>query len=139
MNPNVRRDLVIGGAVVAFGLGLLGFALFGTDESFRAPRWAVAAAAVGFMVGGFVPLRHALSTSGFVLRGTWANLAASVLLFIGFALAAWVLLAVGFPRAADAFHGGKRHCSHRTAYKRNRPARVPTPARDTDDSLSAKD
>ena len=82
MNPNVRRDLIIGGAVVVFGLGLLGFALFGPDESFRAPRWAVAAAAMGFMVGGYVPLRHAsagLQLSGYVafLRMGGATFSAS--------------------------------------------------------------
>jgi hypothetical protein len=95
MNPNVRRDLIIGGAVVAFGLGLLGFALFGTDESFRAPRWAVAAAALGFMVGGCVPLRHALSGAGLELRGTWAYLSVSLAAFVGFAVAAWILVGVG--------------------------------------------
>jgi hypothetical protein len=95
MNPNVRRDLIIGGAVVAFGLGLLGFALFGSDENFRAPRWAVAIAALGFIVGGYVPLRHALSTPGLKVTGTWPNLAASALLFIGFAVAMWTLVAVG--------------------------------------------
>ncbi|HUQ28357.1 MAG TPA: LamG domain-containing protein [Usitatibacter sp.] len=93
MNPNVRRDLIIGGAVVAFGLGLLGFALFGTDESFRAPRWAVAAAAIGFMVGGYVPLRHA--SSGLELQGTWTFLAVSLAAFIAFVVSAWILVGVG--------------------------------------------
>ena len=95
MSPNVRRDLIIGGAVVAFGLGLLGFALFGSDENFRAPRWAVAIAALGFMVGGYVPLRHALSTSGLKVTGTWQNLTASAFLFIGFVVGVWILIGVG--------------------------------------------
>ena len=95
MNPNVRRDLIIGGAVVAFGLGLLGFALFGGDESFRAPRWVVAAAAIGFLVGGSVPLRHTLATSGLKLRATWQLVTVSVLLFICFAFGVWILVAVG--------------------------------------------
>jgi hypothetical protein len=95
MNPNVRRDLIIGGAVVAFGLGLLGFALFAGDENFRAPRWAVAAAALGFMVGGYVPLRHTLATSGVRVTGTYPNLAASVLAFAAFVAVAWVLAAIG--------------------------------------------
>ena len=95
MNPNVRRDLIIGGAVVAFGLGLLLFALFGGDENFRAPRWAVAAAAIGFMVGGYVPLRHAVATSGLQLSGTFQFLAAAIVLFAAFAVTTWVIIAVG--------------------------------------------
>jgi hypothetical protein len=94
MNANVRRDLIIGGAVVVFGLGLLGFALFASDDNFRAPRWAVAAAAIAFVVGGIVPLRQAAGPrwrpSGFV-----QYLAAALVLFVCFVSAAWVLLAVG--------------------------------------------
>src|SRR3954469_19689272 len=100
MNPNLRRDLIIGGAVVVFGLGLLGFALFGGDESFRAPRWAVAFAAIGFIVGGIVPLRHAMAISDFQLRGTWQLLLVSVVLFIAFAAGVWILVAVGPEGAA---------------------------------------
>ena len=95
MNPNARRDLIIGGAVLVFGLGLLGFALFGGDDAFRAPRWAVAAAAAGFIVGGSVPLRHAFTTSDLRIRAIWALIAVSVLLFACFGVAVWVLLAVG--------------------------------------------
>jgi hypothetical protein len=95
MNPNVRRDLIIGGAVVAFGLGLLGFALFAGDESFRAPRWAVAAAAAGFLVGGIVPLRHAASIMPLRPVGTYQNLFACVVLFACFVAAAWTLVAIG--------------------------------------------
>ncbi|MBC8024133.1 MAG: LamG domain-containing protein [Burkholderiales bacterium] len=95
MNPNVRRDLIIGGAVVAFGLGLLGFALFASDENFRAPRWAVAAAAAGFLVGGYVPLRSTISSSGLRLNGTYQFLSVAILLFAGFLAAAWVIVAMG--------------------------------------------
>lgn len=95
MNPNVRRDLIIGGAVVAFGLGLLVFALFAGDENFRAPRWAVAAAAIGFMVGGAVPLRHARATSSYRPPGTYPLLAGAVLLFACFAVIAWTIIAIG--------------------------------------------
>src|SRR5580765_6001161 len=80
MNANVRRDLIIGGAVVAFGLGLLGFALFGGDESFRAPRWAVAAAAIGFIVGGYVPLRHAHQGAILRIEGKYPLLGVSAVL-----------------------------------------------------------
>jgi hypothetical protein len=94
MNPNVRRDLIIGGAVVAFGLGLLGFALFGPDDSFRAPRWAVAAAAFAFVIGGVVPLRHAAGP-GWRPSGFVQYLSVSIVLFACFVAAAWALLAVG--------------------------------------------
>src|SRR5258708_281425 len=95
MNPNVRRDLIIGGAVVVFGLGLLGFALFAGDENFRAPRWAVAAAAAGFLVGGFVPLRHASATTPLRPSGTYQLLLISVALFACFVAATWTLVGVG--------------------------------------------
>jgi Concanavalin A-like lectin/glucanases superfamily len=95
MNPNVRRDLIIGGAVVAFGLGLLGFALFAADESFRAPRWAVAAAAAGFLLGGIVPLRHAASITPLRPTGTYQNLIACVVLFACFVAAVWTIVAIG--------------------------------------------
>ena len=95
MNANVRRDLIIGGAVVAFGIGLLGFALFAGDENFRAPRWAVAAAALGFMVGGYVPLRHAISSSDLRLSGTYQHLAVAIALFACFLAAVWVMVALG--------------------------------------------
>jgi len=95
MNPNVRRDLIIGGAVVAFGLGLLGFALFAADETFRAPRWAVAAAAAGFLVGGFVPLRHAASIMPLRPTGTYQNLLTCVVLFACFVAAVWTIVAIG--------------------------------------------
>src|SRR5258706_6865633 len=95
MNPNGRRDLMIGGAVVAFGLGLLGFALFGGDESFRAPRWAVAAAAIGFIVGGYVPLRHAHQGAILRVEGKYPLLGVSVALFVLFLASVWVVVALG--------------------------------------------
>ena len=95
MNPNARRDLIIGTAVVAFGLGLLIFALFAADENFRAPRWAVAAAAIGFMVGGSVPLRHAAAIAGFELTGTYQLLAVAIALFAAFLAVTWVIVATG--------------------------------------------
>jgi hypothetical protein len=95
MNANVRRDLILGGAVVAFGLGLLGFALFGGDESFRAPRWAVAAAAIGFMVGGYIPLRHAHQSAMLRLEGKYPLLGVSAALFALFLASVWVVVALG--------------------------------------------
>jgi hypothetical protein len=95
MNPNVRRDLIIGAAVVAFGVGLLVFALFGADESFRAPRWAVAAAAIGFMVGGSVPLRHAATSSSFEMSGTYQFLTVAIVSFAAFLVVTWVIVATG--------------------------------------------
>jgi len=95
MNANVRRDLIIGGAVVAFGLGLLGFALFGGDESFRAPRWAVAAAAIGFIVGGYVPLRHAHQGAILRIEGKYPLLGVSAALFALFLASVWVVVALG--------------------------------------------
>ena len=95
MNPNVRRDLILGGAVVVFGLGLLGFALFGGDENFRAPRWVVAAAAFGFIVGGYVPLRHAHQGANLRLEGKYPLLGVSVSLFVLFLASVWVVVALG--------------------------------------------
>jgi len=94
MNPNVRRDLIIGGAVVVFGLGLLGFALFAADDNFRAPRWAVAAAAIGFIVGGYVPLRHAAGPQ-WRPQGRLQYLSVAAVLLPLFVAALWALVAVG--------------------------------------------
>src|SRR5258706_5935180 len=95
MHPKVRRDVINGGAVVAFGLGLLGCALFGGDESFRAPRWAVAAAAIGFIVGGYVPLRHAHQGAILRVEGKYPLLGVSVALFVLFLASVWVVVAMG--------------------------------------------
>lgn len=94
MNPNVRRDLIIGGAVVVFGLGLAGFALFATDDNFRAPRWAVAAAAMGFVIGGYVPIKH-MAGPGWRPQGRFQYLSVATVLFVLFVAAAWALVAVG--------------------------------------------
>ena len=95
MNANVRRDLVIGGAVVAFGLGLLAFALFASDEDFRAPRWVVAAVAISFMLGGAVPVRHAASDADLRPTSRFANLAATGILSLFALISAWIMVAVG--------------------------------------------
>jgi hypothetical protein len=94
MNPNTRRDLIIGGGVVVFGLGLLGFALFASDDNFRAPRWAVAAAAFAFMVGGIVPLRQAAGP-GWRPSGLVQYMTVAIVLFVCCACATWALVAVG--------------------------------------------
>jgi len=94
MNPNVRRDLIIGGAVVVFGLGLAAFALFAAEDNFRAPRWAVAAAAFGFIVGGYVPLRH-IAGPGWRPQGRFQYLVIGILLLPLFIAAVWALVAVG--------------------------------------------
>src|SRR5690349_3911682 len=94
MNPNVRRDLIIGGAVVVFGLGLAAFALFAADDNFRAPRWAVAAAAIGFMVGGYVPLKLAVGPD-WRPQGRFQYLLCAVILLALFVAAVWALVAVG--------------------------------------------
>jgi hypothetical protein len=94
MNPNVRRDLIIGGAVVVFGLGLAAFALFAADDNFRAPRWAVAAAAFGFIVGGYVPLRQ-IAGPGWRPQGRFQYLVIGILLLPLFIAAVWALVAVG--------------------------------------------
>jgi hypothetical protein len=95
MSPNVRRDLVIGAAVVAFGLGLLSFALFAGDESFRAPRWVVAVAAIAFLVGGSIPLRHAAAAQDLRPSSSAANLVAAGILFFLALFVAWIMVAIG--------------------------------------------
>ncbi len=100
MNPNVRRDLVLGGTVVAFGLGLLGFAFFAGDDTFRAPRWVVAAAAAAFMAGGSIPLRAALHETNLRPTGTYPNLAAATVLLLCAVAALWIMVSVGPEGAA---------------------------------------
>lgn len=95
MNPNTRRDLLIGGAVVVVGVGLLIFAFFGDDEAFRAPRWVVAVAAIAFLLGGWIPLHHAFRDPQLHPRTPVANfILAGVLLALA-ALTAWLIVGVG--------------------------------------------
>jgi Concanavalin A-like lectin/glucanases superfamily len=95
MTPGVRRDLLIGGAVVAVGIGLFAFAIFGADEGFRAPRWVVAAVAVTFIGCGVLPLRSAIAEGGIVPDNLYAHLAvAAFFAFLAMAFA-WMMTAVG--------------------------------------------
>ena len=95
MSPGVFRDLTIGGAVVLVGVCLLGFAFFGDEESFRAPRWVVAAVALSFMLSGGLPLKHAVAEGGILPKNLYVNLAVTAVL-AGLALATvWVMVAVG--------------------------------------------
>jgi concanavalin A-like lectin/glucanase superfamily protein len=100
MNPNARRDLVLGGTVVAFGIGLLAFALFAGDENFRAPRWVVAAAAAAFLFGGSIPLRTALHEADLRPTGKAANLVAAAALFVFTLISVWIMVSVGPEGAA---------------------------------------
>ncbi len=95
MNPSTRRDLLIGGAIAIVGIGLLIFAFFGDDESFRAPRWVVAVAAAAFLLGGAIPLHAALRDPYLHPTGPLANVASAVLLLGLAALAAWIMVGVG--------------------------------------------
>src|SRR5512140_411295 len=95
MDSNVRRDLVAGTALVVAGLGLLGFAWFGPDEGFQAPRWVVGLVALACVGAGFVMLRTAWHGERLVGATPRVALAlAAVLLVIG-AVLAWIVVAVG--------------------------------------------
>jgi hypothetical protein len=95
MSPSVFRDLTIGGAVVLVGVSLLAFAFLGDEESFRAPRWVVAAVALSFMLSGGLPLRHALSEGGILPKNTYVDLALGTVLALFALLTAWIMVAVG--------------------------------------------
>ena len=95
MTPGARRDLVLGGSVIAVGIALLAFALFGDDEGFRAPRWVVATVALCFVASGVIPLRVAASSGGFTLNGTYANAAVSGALAACVLACVWMMVAVG--------------------------------------------
>lgn len=95
MSPGVRRDLLIGGAVVAVGIGLFSFALFGDDEGFRAPRWVVAAVALSFIASGAIPLRAAIAEGGIVPDNIYAHLGMATAFALCAAMLAWMIVAVG--------------------------------------------
>jgi len=95
MTPGARRDLVLGGALVAVGVALFGFAIFGDDDGFRAPRWVVAAVALSFIASGIIPLRGRLFSGDFMITGTYPNAAASAVLAVLALAAAWMMVAVG--------------------------------------------
>src|ERR1700752_1399157 len=100
MNPNVRRDLVLGGTVTAFGIGLLAFALFGSEESFRAPRWVVAAAAAAFLFGGSIPVPAVLGERNLRPPGKVPNPATFGGPLVLALLVVWIMISVGPEGAA---------------------------------------
>jgi len=93
MTPGARRDLVLGGALVGVGVALFGFAIFGDDDGFRAPRWVVAAVALSFMASGVIPLKGRFLD--FLPSGTYSNAAASATLAVLALAAVWMMVAVG--------------------------------------------
>ncbi|MEP7070537.1 MAG: hypothetical protein ABI789_14915, partial [Usitatibacter sp.] len=95
MRSSVFRGLLIGGSVVLVGVCLLAFAFFGDEESFRAPRWVVAAVALSFILSGVLPLKHAFSEGRIFPQNLYVNLAlAAVLAFLALACA-WIMVAIG--------------------------------------------
>jgi len=95
MTPGVRRELILGGSVIAVGIALFAFAIFGDDEAFKAPRWVVAAVALCFFVSGLFPLRGVIASGGLALNGPYANAAASGALAACTLAAVWMMVAVG--------------------------------------------
>jgi len=95
MSPGVRRDLLIGGSLLAVGIALVVFALFGADEAFRAPRWVAALFALGFMLGGIIPMRTAFAAESLRPRTPGALLSAGVFLLLLGMLFGWLIVAVG--------------------------------------------
>src|SRR5258708_6474532 len=95
MNPKSRRDLLLGGAVVIVGIGLLVFAFFGDGEAFRAPRWVVAVASAAFLISAAIPLHTALRDPYLHPERPLANAAVAALLLAFAALAAWIIVGVG--------------------------------------------
>src|SRR5438067_869766 len=103
MSPNVRRDLVLGGAISAIGIGLFAFALFAGDESFRAPRWVVAIIAVGCLVAAAPPLKSVLAAHELTLAPSPLGATLTALLLLVGLLAAWVMVAIGPEGVAITF------------------------------------
>jgi len=95
MTPGARRDLVICGSVIAVGVGLFAFAIFGDEDGFRAPRWVVAAVALSFIGSGAFPLRSRLFAGELMPSGTYSNAAASAVLAVMALAAGWMMAAVG--------------------------------------------
>ena len=95
MSPSVFRDLLIGGAVVLVGICLLAFAFFGDEESFRAPRWVVAAVALAFLLSGGLPLKHAFAEGAILPQNLYVNLTVAAVLALLAVLTAWMMVAVG--------------------------------------------
>jgi Concanavalin A-like lectin/glucanases superfamily len=103
MSPNVRRELVLGGAISAMGIGLLAFALFAGDESFRAPRWVVGAIAIACLVAASFPLKTVAASHEITLSPTPLGATLTALLLLGGVMAAWVMVAIGPEGAAITF------------------------------------
>ena len=95
MSPSVFRDLTIGGAVVLVGVCLLGFAFLGDEESFRAPRWVVAAVALAFLLSGGLPLKHAIAEGGILPKNLYVDLAIVAVLVCLALFTVWIMVAVG--------------------------------------------
>src|SRR5258708_3425393 len=95
MSPSVFRDLTIGGAVGLVGVCLLGFAFFGDGESFRAPRWGVAAVALSFLLSGGIPLQHAFAQGALLPQNVYVNVAVAAVLGLLALLVLYIMVAIG--------------------------------------------
>ena len=103
MTPNVRRDLVVGGAISAMGIGLLAFALFAGEDGFRAPRWIVGAIAIACLASAAMPLRGVFAARADLLSSEPVGAALTGLLLTIGVLAAWVMVAIGPEGTAITF------------------------------------
>src|SRR5260221_2588966 len=95
MSPSVFRDLTIGGAVVLVGVCLLGFAFFGDEESFRAPRWVVAAVALSFLLSGGIPLKHAFAEGAILPQNVYGTVAVAAVLGLVALLVLYIMVGIG--------------------------------------------
>src|SRR4051794_12789534 len=95
MDANVRRDLMTGTALLVAGAGLLGFAWFGPDEGFQAPRWIVGLVALACLAAAVLLLRTGLRGERLVGSTPLAALASAAILFVFAVVLGWILVAVG--------------------------------------------
>jgi len=85
------------------GIGLLAFALFAGEDSFRAPRWVVGAVAIACLASAAMPLRSVFAAREGLLSAAPLGAAFTGLLLIIGVLAAWVMVAIGPEGAAITF------------------------------------
>jgi hypothetical protein len=85
------------------GIGLLAFALFAGEESFRAPRWIVGAIAIATLGAAVMPLRGVFGARESLLSSAPVGAAFTGLLLLFGVFAAWVMVAIGPEGTAITF------------------------------------
>jgi hypothetical protein len=85
------------------GIGLLAFALFAGEDSFRAPRWVVGAIALACLGAAAVPLKSVVASREITITSRAIGAAVAAVLLAAALFTVWIILAIGPEGTAITF------------------------------------